>query len=161
IPLGNPAPGDTGVQRVSYSDPPPVSDGYLVRVQSTDAPPPPPLAVPPPAPPGVVGTPAEQYNCGVATHNPAPGGGFWDKAKGCFTGFPWCKGVFDTTGNQHLFESDHSFDGFISPVTNPFYFEDPRSLTEVRPIFMWQGSPTKNPIFHGGDIEFFGLQGRL
>src|SRR5437763_1184921 len=25
------------------------------------------------------------------------------------------------------FQSDHVFDGFISPVTNPFLFEDPRS----------------------------------
>ncbi|HEY3788938.1 MAG TPA: hypothetical protein VGL71_08790, partial [Urbifossiella sp.] len=28
-------------------------------------------------------------------------------------------------------ESDHCFDNFASPVSNPFYFEDPRSLTEV------------------------------
>src|SRR5262249_14417251 len=57
--------------------------------------------------------------------------------------------------------SDHCFDGFISPVTSPFLFEDPRSLTEVRPIFLWQQTPTTNPIFHGGDIEFFGIQARL
>ena len=34
-------------------------------------------------------------------------------------------------------------------------------MTELRPIFMYQGSPSKNPIFHGGDIEYLGLQGRL
>ena len=28
--------------------------------------------------------------------------------------------------NGGLFRSDHLFDGFISPVTNPFLFEDPR-----------------------------------
>ncbi len=131
------------------------------RMQGSDAPPPA-MAVPPPAPPGIAGTPAEQYNCGVATHDPGSSGGFWDGTKRFFTGFPWFgKGVLDTNGTQHLFESDHSFDGFISPVTNPFYFEDPRSLTELRPIFIYQGAPTKNAIFHGGDIEFFGLQGRL
>ena len=43
-----------------------------------------------------------------------------------------CLGHCDT-----WFKSDHVFDGFISPVTNPFLFEDPRSLTEVRPIFMY------------------------
>src|SRR5262245_3493781 len=44
-------------------------------------------------------------------------GKFWD----------WCHGVL---GNKtEWFKSDHVFDGFISPVTNPFLFEDPRSLT--------------------------------
>jgi hypothetical protein len=62
---------------------------------------------------------------------------------------------------RKLFQSDHCFDGFISPVTDPFYFEDPRSLTEVRPIFWFQGTPDKNYIFRGGDIEYFGLQARL
>ena len=31
--------------------------------------------------------------------------------------------------------SDHCFDGFISPMTNPVFFEDPRTLTEARVIF--------------------------
>jgi hypothetical protein len=63
------------------------------------------------------------------------------------------------------FQSDHAFDGdcgaaFISPVTNPFLFEDPRSLTEIRPIFMYQSIPNSGPL-HGGNAEFFGLQARL
>ena len=65
-------------------------------------------------------------------------------------------------GNSECwFKSDHVFDGFISPVTNPFLFEDPRSLTEARPIFMYQQVPGGQPDVQGGNIWFFGLQGRL
>ena len=59
------------------------------------------------------------------------------------------------------FKGDHAFDSFVSPVTNPFLFEDPRSITEVRPIFMYQSIPGSQPDFRGGHTEFFGLQGRL
>jgi hypothetical protein len=59
------------------------------------------------------------------------------------------------------FQSDHCFDYFISPVSNSFLFEDPRALTEVRPIFMIQAIPNSNPAFLGGNAEFFGLQARL
>ena len=59
------------------------------------------------------------------------------------------------------FESDHCFVTFISPVTNPFIAEDPRSLTEIRPIFMFQAIPNSNWIYRGGNAEFFGLQARL
>ena len=37
--------------------------------------------------------------------------------------------------------SDHCFDRFISPISNPFFFEDPRSLTEVRGIFIDNSLP--------------------
>ncbi len=59
------------------------------------------------------------------------------------------------------FESDHAFDSFISPVSNPFLFEDPRSLTEARPLFLYQTIPNSNPLFRGGNAEFFGTQFRL
>ena len=62
---------------------------------------------------------------------------------------------------ESWFKSDHVFDGFISPVTNPFLFEDPRSLTEVRPIFMYQQIPGAQRDFQGGNIWFFGTQARL
>jgi hypothetical protein len=60
-----------------------------------------------------------------------------------------------------MFRSDHCFDGFISPVTNPFLFEDPRSITEVRPIFLIQKMPNGQSDFRGGNITYFGLQGRV
>jgi hypothetical protein len=71
----------------------------------------------------------------------------------------WFHGVFGNTAEW--FKSDHMFDGFISPVTNPFLFEDPRSLTEVRPIFLFQKVPGAQPDFDGGNIWFFGTQARL
>src|SRR5262249_5054825 len=49
----------------------------------------------------------------------------------------------------------------ISPVSNPFFFEDPRALTELRPIFIYQHIPGRNPLFKGGDFEGYFLQGRL
>jgi hypothetical protein len=122
-----------------------------------------PVPVPGPAVPAAPPSPVEQYNCGVVNQNPAGGHAFWDKTKQLFSCIPGCGGgcTFDSTGRHHWFESDHCFDSFISPVTNPFYFEDPRALTEVRPIFMWQEAPTGNPIFHGSDIEYFGIQARV
>jgi hypothetical protein len=45
----------------------------------------------------------------------------------------------------------------ISPVTNPFYFEDPRALTEVRPIFMYQSIPGSNPAATG-NMFWYGTQ---
>jgi hypothetical protein len=69
-------------------------------------------------------------------------------------------GVFGDR-NGEWFRSDHMFDGFISPLSNPFLAEDPRSLTELRPIFMIQKIPTAQPDFRGGNITFFGTQARV
>src|SRR5262249_43771404 len=55
-------------------------------------------------------------------------------------------------GGGAAFESDHDFDNFISPLTNPFLAEDPRKLTELRPIFMFQTIPHSNIFFNGGNI---------
>jgi hypothetical protein len=113
--------------------------------------------------PGLPQTPAEQYNCGVVTQE-SPG--FWQsiwegprRVINCIPGLG--REEFEGPGARRWFQSDHCFDNFISPVTNPFLFEDPRSLTEVRPIFIYNATPTRNPIFHGGDIEFVGLQARV
>ena len=38
---------------------------------------------------------------------------------------------------------------------------DPRSLTEVKPIFIWQGTRSSNPVYAGGSNFFLGLQGSL
>jgi hypothetical protein len=43
--------------------------------------------------------------------------------------------------DRELFRSDHRYDNFVSPTTNPFFFEDPRSLSEIRPIFIYEGMP--------------------
>lgn len=64
-------------------------------------------------------------------------------------------------GGFWQFESDHCFDEMISPITNPFLSEDPRTLTEIRPIFMYQTIPNNNPLYRGGNVNFIGIQGRL
>lgn len=67
----------------------------------------------------------------------------------------------DDLGRRGWFTSDHCFDNFASPVTNPFLAEDPRSVTELRPIFMFQTIPNENPAFRGGNAEWFGTQLRV
>lgn len=51
--------------------------------------------------------------------------------------------------------SDHQFDDFISPMTNPVFFEDPRTLTEARFIFANHAVPD---AVLGGDIQVYALQ---
>ena len=52
--------------------------------------------------------------------------------------------------------SDHCFDSFISPMTNPVFFEDPRTLTEARAIYLHHVVP--NAVATGGDIDLIALQ---
>jgi hypothetical protein len=59
------------------------------------------------------------------------------------------------------FESDHCFDYFASPVSNPFFAEDPRALTEIRPIFLFQTLSSHNGVYRGGNAEFYGTQARV
>lgn len=49
------------------------------------------------------------------------------------------------------------FDDFISPITNPVYFEDPRTLTEMRGIFLQHKVPV---AAGGGDIQVYAVQVR-
>lgn len=53
--------------------------------------------------------------------------------------------------------SDHSFDRFVSPMTNPVFFEDPRTLTEARMIFLQHNVPG---AAGGGDVRLLALQMR-
>jgi hypothetical protein len=56
-----------------------------------------------------------------------------------------------------LAPSDDCFTGFISPMTNPVYFEDPRTLTEARFIYAHHKVPL---TAGGGDIDLFAVQVR-
>ena len=156
---------------VAVVAPPPPS--FVVRAQAADPVPPiPPLAPPPSSPPVAPASPytytppvappcppGELYNQGAVPAGPPPGGpSMWDRTKDLFN---LQSGPFCGNGNRKAFQSDHAFDGLVSPVTNPFLFEDPRALTELRPIFMYQTIPSDNYVFQGGDVEFFGVQGRL
>jgi hypothetical protein len=59
-----------------------------------------------------------------------------------------------------ILPSDHCFDSFISPLSNPFFFEDPRSLTEVRGIFIDNSLPAR---IGAGDAQVWAgqLRGRV
>ena len=58
------------------------------------------------------------------------------------------------------FRGDHEFDDFISPVTNPVWFEDPRAMTQLRGMFISQQIPQSSPLA-GGDFQVYGLQAWL
>jgi len=47
------------------------------------------------------------------------------------------------------------FDDWISPMTNPVFFEDPRTVTELRGIFLQHKVPQ---AAGGGDIQLYALQ---
>lgn len=63
--------------------------------------------------------------------------------------------------NDRLFglfhRSDHRFERFISPITNPVNFEDPRTLTEARLIFINHNVPS---AAGGGDVRLIALHMR-
>ncbi|MEX0675660.1 MAG: hypothetical protein WD063_01205 [Pirellulales bacterium] len=70
----------------------------------------------------------------------------------CFDG---CDCSSDRRRILGMLPSDHCFDGFISPLSNPFFFEDPRSLTEVRGIFLDNSLPSD---ISGGDVHVWAAQ---
>lgn len=110
---------------------------------------------PPPTYPGPPPVPPPTYSS-VPPTAPPPNGfkGWCDQVGGDINKMLACPG-------KRLFESDHAFDVFSSPVTNPFLFEDPRALTEIRPLVMYQTIPSSNPVYQGGNITFYGTQARL
>jgi len=54
--------------------------------------------------------------------------------------------------------SDHAFDDFISPMSNPVFFEDPRNLTEVRFIFINHNLPR---ALGGNSVQVYAAQFRV
>ncbi len=56
--------------------------------------------------------------------------------------------------------AESQLDEMISPVTNPVQFEDPRSQTSVRTIFMYHKIPSEF-ITGSGDIQLWAAQARL
>jgi hypothetical protein len=166
--LGRPLPAADPADASAASLPAgaPLPFRRIVRAQAPGGPvpavPPPAPPPPPPPPPGAgFATAEEAYNCAPAT-GPAPAHPFLEGGRGFCENIRHCLGdIFKPAEGCALFQSDHHFDTFISPVTNPFYFEDPRSLTEVRPIFIHEQSPSSTPFFAGGPIDYAGLQARL
>jgi len=58
------------------------------------------------------------------------------------------------------FKSDHAFDRFIGPITNPVLSKDPRSLTEARLLFIQNEIDPKDAL-GGGDFQVYAMQLRL
>lgn len=171
-PVWRPAPvAAPSAAPVSIARPRPLVDGPApptIRAQAPDAVPPPP---PFPGPAGGLPAPADgpfngptPYNCGQVNSNADLG--FWGRC-GQKLSRAWSDtsetvgGIFTTSAGHKPFQSDHCLDMFASPVTNPFYFEDPRALTEIKTLFMWQHTPTANPYFDGGNNYFGGIQARV
>jgi hypothetical protein len=68
---------------------------------------------------------------------------------------PGCCQARKIFGRGIIKQSDHQFDCFISPMTNPIFFEDPRALTEARPIFVHH----KVPLAAGsGSVNLYAVQ---
>ncbi|MCS7160080.1 MAG: transporter [Gemmatales bacterium] len=119
-----------------------------------------------PATPSVIrGAVDENYLSGVpASYSPPHAGTSAATPRGWFSHWGHDSGLgpyWEWFHIRNTFQSDHAFDEFISPVTNPFFFEDPRALTELRPVFLYQNTPKGNPLFAGGNIQMFALQGRV
>ena len=60
--------------------------------------------------------------------------------------------------------TDACFNDFVSPMINFVYFEDPRSVTEIRPIFVNHWVPdnigTGGAVSAGGTVQLYALQFR-
>jgi hypothetical protein len=136
----------------------------IVRAQAPDPllgqqPPP-----PPPPPVGAVPAPAappneEDLYCGKTVTSKS--GGIFDQGKDAVAGIPGAFGNMFNTGGRNFLQSDHAFDVFSSPITNPFFFEDPRALTEIKPLMIYDRVPGRNPAFEGGDIWWYGVTGSV
>lgn len=60
-----------------------------------------------------------------------------------------------------LFESDHAFDGFTTPLSNPVQSKDPRALTELRFLYLGDYSRNSTPVIGGGTFQVYAMQARL
>jgi hypothetical protein len=80
-----------------------------------------------------------------------------DGAGGC-GGLAGCGGLGGLGGGIFggiLKRSDHCFSDFISPITNPVFFEDPRNLTEARFVYLHHKVPLTAA---GGTVQLYALQ---
>ncbi len=68
-----------------------------------------------------------------------------------------CGGDDGLLGLGIVKKTDLCYDDFISPMTNPTFFEDPRNLSELRFIYAQHNVPV---AAGGGDINLFAMQFR-
>jgi len=65
------------------------------------------------------------------------------------------------TPARGAFQSDHEFDGFTGPLSNPVQFKDPRSLTEARFLFIQNWTRASTPVIGKASMQVYALQLRL
>ena len=113
---------------------------------------------------GATPTPAAQP---TAVFTEAPTAAGYPASAVCpYCGQPGCSGPdIAACDRQRLFglfaPSDPCFSNFISPQTNPLFFEDPRTLTELRFHFVNHSIPESQPLFQGGEAQFLAAQIRV
>ncbi len=89
-------------------------------------------------------------NTGCCGCNSCPPGGYFGKLINSMTRDGRLLGF--------IAPSDRLFSDFISPMTNPVYFEDPRTLSEARVIFLNNELP--GPVVGGGNVQLLASQFR-
>ncbi|MBL6707181.1 MAG: hypothetical protein ISQ06_13810 [Planctomycetaceae bacterium] len=110
-----------------------------------------------------VGHTACSAKCGATCNSAGNCGATCDRTGGC-CGDGSAGGLLDgalaaPAGILNLdLKSDRAFDGFIEPVTNSVFFEDPRSRTRLRFLFINQTIPNSTPVLGGGDFQVYGLE---
>ncbi|VTS04450.1 hypothetical protein [Tuwongella immobilis] len=64
-----------------------------------------------------------------------------------------------TSTDRSIFQSDHAFDGFITPISNPVLSKDPRANTFLRGLFIWNQIPNNHPL--AGNAQIYAVQANL
>jgi hypothetical protein len=59
------------------------------------------------------------------------------------------------------FESDHAFDGFVGPMTDPIQAKDARALTEARAMFINNWARPGTPVIGSGTFQVYAVQIRV
>ena len=74
-----------------------------------------------------------------------------------------CDGFSMASLGSLVGKTDHCFDDFVSPMINFVFFEDPRTLTEFRPIFLHHKMPSAvgNLGLPGGEVQLYAAQFRI
>lgn len=98
--------------------------------------------------------------------------GFWLHDDGCDSCDDCCVDSCDGCGcglgggllGGLVKQTDPCFNDFISPMINFVYFEDPRNVSEIRPIYVHHSVPDRigvgGVVPAGGDIQLLALQFR-
>jgi hypothetical protein len=68
-------------------------------------------------------------------------------------------GLFD--GRRRFLQSDHAFDDFIQPVSNPIFARDPRSSTHARFLFINNWTPDTHAVAPDDQIQVYAVQVNL